>query len=346
MKKNLLRLFQFNGAIPYIHSDRFVHSYRDLDGIASGHESLWISYMSKEAEERTRDIGLELYSSIEAYEKLKRDYVQVYQKIVELKDHIETKADVELFFKLCVEYGELYRLTEFFYTDLAFEQKDTNPTILKNFESFEQFKLDGRTKLNAIFFIPGSLFETVLRKAAVLLSIPAEELLWYSMKEVTEGIKVDGTILNQRKLAHIVYAENGVVKDIVGKEAHGIIMTLHGSTDKNVEIKGRVACKGKVTGRAKVIKVSLSNYDSLASIIDSMQQGDVLIAESTEPAIIQACQKASAIVTNQGGMMSHAAIVSRELNIPCIVGTGNATELINDGDMVEVDANSGIVRIL
>jgi pyruvate,water dikinase len=57
-----------------------------------------------------------------------------------------------------------------------------------------------------------------------------------------------------------------------------------------------------------------------------------------------ACRKAAAIVTDLGGLVSHAAIVSRELNIPCIVGTKHATKIFKDGDMVEVDTQTGVVR--
>ena len=77
-----------------------------------------------------------------------------------------------------------------------------------------------------------------------------------------------------------------------------------------------------------------------------MQKGDILIAETTSPEVMPACSKAAAIVTNQGGLMSHAAIVSRELNIPCIVATENATSIFRTGDQVEVDANKGVVKIL
>ena len=57
-----------------------------------------------------------------------------------------------------------------------------------------------------------------------------------------------------------------------------------------------------------------------------------------------ACRKAAAIVTDEGGITSHAAIVSRELGIPCIVGTQYATKILKDGDLVEVDANKGTVK--
>lgn len=59
---------------------------------------------------------------------------------------------------------------------------------------------------------------------------------------------------------------------------------------------------------------------------------------------IPAMEKASAFVTNEGGVTSHASIVSREMNKPCIIGTRIATKIFKDGDLVEVDANNGIVR--
>ncbi len=70
------------------------------------------------------------------------------------------------------------------------------------------------------------------------------------------------------------------------------------------------------------------------------------MAYETTPDVIIAMKKASAIVTDFGGLTSHAAIVSREFGIPCIVGTKSATQMLKDGDMVEVDAEEGVVRIL
>ena len=75
-----------------------------------------------------------------------------------------------------------------------------------------------------------------------------------------------------------------------------------------------------------------------------MKKRDVLVAISTGPEIILACQKAGAIITDEGGIISHAAIISRELKIPCIIGTKVATKVLRDGDLVEVDAEKGVVR--
>ena len=67
----------------------------------------------------------------------------------------------------------------------------------------------------------------------------------------------------------------------------------------------------------------------------------------TRPQIVHLCQKAAAIVTDEGGITSHAAVVSRELDIPCIINTSNATSVLKTGDMVKVEADDkGIVKII
>ena len=71
-----------------------------------------------------------------------------------------------------------------------------------------------------------------------------------------------------------------------------------------------------------------------------------MVATMTFPNFIPAMEKAAAIITDEGGLLSHAAIVSREMGIPCVVGTKIATQVLKDGDRVEVDANKGIVRKL
>ncbi len=75
-----------------------------------------------------------------------------------------------------------------------------------------------------------------------------------------------------------------------------------------------------------------------------MEKGHILVSHSTNPNILSAMIKASAIITNAGGLTCHAAIVAREFKIPCVIGTKIATKVLKDGDMVEVDAQRGIVR--
>jgi pyruvate,water dikinase len=80
--------------------------------------------------------------------------------------------------------------------------------------------------------------------------------------------------------------------------------------------------------------------------ITDINEGDVLVAGMTNPQMIPMLKKASAIVTDEGGITCHAAIIARELKKPCIVGTKNATQVLMGGDIVKVDANKGVVHII
>ncbi len=101
-------------------------------------------------------------------------------------------------------------------------------------------------------------------------------------------------------------------------------------------LKGSIASPGFVRGIAKII-TNVNDFDKF-------QEGDILIANSTTPNYISIMAKASAFLTDEGGITSHAAIVSREFKKPCLVGLNNATKVFKDGDLIEVDADNGIVR--
>jgi pyruvate,water dikinase len=92
--------------------------------------------------------------------------------------------------------------------------------------------------------------------------------------------------------------------------------------------------------------IAVSTETDYEKEVEVMHDGDVLVSGTTGPEMILACQKAGAIITDEGGVMSHAAIVARELKKPCIIGTQYATKVLQDGDLVEVDADAGVVRIL
>ena len=102
------------------------------------------------------------------------------------------------------------------------------------------------------------------------------------------------------------------------------------------EIWGTVASKGIARGIVRVVR---KTHDLV-----NVMKGDVLVASMTRPEMVTAMEKACAIVTDEGGLACHAAIVSRELGIPCIIGTKVATAVLKDGDEVEVDAEKGTVK--
>ena len=97
-----------------------------------------------------------------------------------------------------------------------------------------------------------------------------------------------------------------------------------------------MAFKGIVKGKVRLVK---NNHD-----IKNLKKGEVLVTAMTTPNFIPAMEKAAAFVTDEGGILCHAAIISREMNKPCIIGTKHATKILKDGDLVEVDADKGIVR--
>jgi len=104
------------------------------------------------------------------------------------------------------------------------------------------------------------------------------------------------------------------------------------------ELKGIVGYKGQAKGTVKIVRTI---HDIL-----KVKEGDIMVAVVTHPDYVMAMRRTAAIVTDEGGALSHAAIVARELKIPCVVGTKTATKVFKQGDLVSVDADEGIVRRL
>jgi pyruvate,water dikinase len=100
-------------------------------------------------------------------------------------------------------------------------------------------------------------------------------------------------------------------------------------------LEGSPASPGVVAGQVKIV--------ASPSEIDKVVDGDILVADMTTPDFVPAMKRAAAIVTNKGGRTAHAAIVSRELGIPCVVGTGNATDTLINGQVISVDGSRGRV---
>lgn len=103
-------------------------------------------------------------------------------------------------------------------------------------------------------------------------------------------------------------------------------------------LRGNAGSPGKIRGPARVVR-------ALAEA-GKLKPGDVLVAETTAPPWTPLFATASAVVTDTGGVLSHCAVVAREYRIPAVVGTGEATQLIKDGQLLEVDGEAGIVRIV
>jgi len=167
--------------------------------------------------------------------------------------------------------------------------------------------------------------------------------------------KVEAQVLSKEqilKLAEygkILERHYGIPQDIefaIEKDRIYIVQTRAVTTKAKIEevkisaepiLKGIAASPGIVTGKVKIIK----NLEDLKEF----EKGNILVAKMTSPDYVVAMSKSSAIITDEGGLTSHASIVSRELGVPCIVGTGNATSTLKDGQIVTVDAYHGLVYL-
>lgn len=141
------------------------------------------------------------------------------------------------------------------------------------------------------------------------------------MEWAIEG-DTDPYMLQSRPIT-VVYDDDGSSDDSSSSEGAEIIL------------KGLASSPGSGAGKVTVI-FELEE-------IDRVLEGDILVTTMTNPDMVPAMKRANAIVTEEGGMTCHAAIVSRELGIPCIVGTGNATKILKEGDIITVDGTRGVV---
>ncbi|KKQ28179.1 MAG: Phosphoenolpyruvate synthase/pyruvate phosphate dikinase [Candidatus Magasanikbacteria bacterium GW2011_GWC2_37_14] len=160
-----------------------------------------------------------------------------------------------------------------------------------------------------------------------------------------ERVLIKGEDLSQLASQRMKYslhiADRGQTVYYSGEEAKKIRAKMKFFEEKNIqknsqELTGQPAFKGKVTGRVKII----NKIQEMAK----MHEGNILVSHMTNPSIVPAMKKAAAIITDLGGITCHAAIVARELKVPCIIGTKVATDVLHDGDEVEVDADKGVVR--
>lgn len=165
---------------------------------------------------------------------------------------------------------------------------------------------------------------------------------WLTTNEIKQSFKqktVDKKLINKRKKLWVLITFKDKEIVLEDKEAEKVYQEV--IDDEGVstgEIQGACASRGKARGKVrKLLTPAESN---------KMQKGEILVTMMTTPDFMFAMSRAAAIVTDEGGITSHAAIVSRELGIPCIVGTGNATKVLKNGEFVEVDADKGTVKKL
>lgn len=350
-KDNYMLALWFQGISVFV-TDIHNDIYKKLEALFIIDKGMFKQYFTKKAYKRTLDKGVKFYSNKHAFDDYKKDlflhcdrFTKFFKSNVKNKKTLSKKT-VATFFeytkKLCGDYTQM----NFEFTDKAFTLQEENSIIKQNLLGVTKFKDTVRNFMNMVLFEPdGYLYQffAILGKQFHLPASIFDNLTQKEALSLFEGKKPNEKIISKRQEA---FVENYALKGpYEGKEAEVILQEFREEPTYSKIIQGQVASKGRVSGKVKIILVDYSNLNKLNREIKKMKQGDILVAETTAPEFMVAVKKAGAIVTDMGGLMSHAAIVSREFGIPCIVGTKFATHILKDGDFVEVDAEKGVIKI-
>jgi len=190
-----------------------------------------------------------------------------------------------------------------------------------------------------------SLQNKILERISQLTSIDMELLKYCQIKEIQDLIlqkdlsALTEELKKRQKSCLFAFVDGATVGIFTGESADDFFAKISSVDTKLIkEIRGMTASLGIARGSVRII--------NSAREIEKVLPGEILIAPMTRPEHLLGMQRASAIITDDGGITCHAAIVARELKKPCIIGTKIATKILQDGDIIEVNANKGTVTII
>lgn len=225
-------------------------------------------------------------------------------------------------------------LVDFWYAIYAGLQlpidKTVDPLVRKKMKKFRAVIGDAEY----VFF---SYLRSSLRRLYPKLGNLADYISW---KELKLNRVPSKKVLERRKKRQIIFSSRLVTESQFRKLQTKFRFKLSEDPKVNniTELVGQSAYKGVVQG---LVRKVLTIND-----VRTLKKNEILVSHMTVPDFIPAMKKASAFVTDEGGITCHAAIIAREMQKPCIIGTKIVTRVLKDGDLVEVDANKGIVKVL
>ena len=308
-------------------------------------------YYLNDKEKKAAEIGYKFFTNAENVKKYELQVSKIIEKINKTEnyfkeiniDRLSDKDFKKLFFdlvKALADYVNIYSKTEELFLIKIGEEADKYKNLIKKLGGL-RFLM--RKKGEGMFYL---LLGILLKGLSKRTGVKVKDLFLYTDSEISNlfsGKKVKNNIIYGRSKGYAILVLNKKRTLLVGddfKKSFNEVM-LH-KKDAS-EIKGMVAMKGFVRGKIKLI---LHTKRNISKEVKKFKKGEILVTEMTRPDTILACRKAAAIITDEGGITSHAAIISREFKIPCIIGTKIATQILKTGDLAEVDAINGIVKIL
>lgn len=224
--------------------------------------------------------------------------------------------------------------------ELKYAAKDFE--IIRSFGGWMDERKETMVKINEFLF-------HILQRIAALTQVPKAEIEMYFNSEIDAliqtGKRVDQQTLQLRN-GLVVYAtqydgyDGSTMTLFTGEEAKQLAHVLHGVRQE--QISGIVASKGSH---------NLSVFEGTVQVVMDVSKeqfinGSVLVTSMTRPEFVPLVKRSSAVITDEGGITCHAAIVSRELGIPCIIGTRQATKQFKNGDHIRMNLETGEVTHL
>ncbi|MFA6463994.1 MAG: PEP-utilizing enzyme [Candidatus Paceibacterota bacterium] len=189
------------------------------------------------------------------------------------------------------------------------------------------------------------LFKIMAKKAGITIE---DFINSYTYNDVVKLFTLNQILpkdeINKRLLSFTIISNNLDYIFLSGDKSVKLNEKINFSQHDGVSIEGISASKGYAVG--KVFIVSMKNVTDLQDQLKNFTEGDILVAGMTEPNLIPYMIKSGGIITDQGGLTSHAAIVARELKKPCVVGTKIATQILKTGDRVELNADTGFIKLI
>ncbi len=333
-------------------TDLSTRMFEVMDPLFMLDKGMYYQYFPQERAVFALEWGLEFYLDRKKFRlfelhlrELCAELKERYGKTIGKLSEDRVRDFFDLVVAIAVEYGKMN--TEF--TNKAFLMQEKNPVLKENLARLMKIKDEMRLIVNEMYFEPKGYLQRVLGVLSTQFGVAVTDLDKYTCREIRglfEGEKVSSSTLKGRSEAFVINCSQKQIMYMEGEKAREIIGRFEEKVVDALEVRGQCANKGTVRGVVRVIPIDYSNFELMNREMEKMKQGEILVAENTAPELMVACRKAAAIITDLGGMLSHAAIVSREFGIPCIVGTKTGSKVLKSGDLVEVDAEKGVVRIL
>lgn len=241
--------------------------------------------------------------------------------------------------------------------DIAFENNEIKKIIKQRQTLVKKLKLSEKEKMffnqwgefmvTKIYRRYAQIFALyrmvpIIEEIGSRLGLSIKETKFMATNEIKNALfknQLNKEVVKKRISFSVFYTEKGHNLFYTGSRAKEAADLIQSEKIEEVsEISGQCGARGYAKGKVKIVNVIQD--------MQKMEAGDILVSISTQPDLLPAMKKASAFVTDQGGVTSHAAIVARELKTPCVIATKIATRVLKDGDLVEVDADKGIVKII